>query len=143
MKAAAIVYALGTLIHTLDHFRRGAGSVTWEVVEIGTVGTVLAAVAITLVLAEHRLGPLAAVAVGIPHAIGIAAVHWLPSWGVLSDSFIGATGISPLSWIAVVAEVGGALGMGIAGAYALTRRGGDPGTAGTRASTAAGSLRVP
>ncbi len=118
---AGLLYAGGTLIHTIDHFRRGAGSVNWEVVEIGTVGTILAAIALTLIFTRHRLAPMAAVAVGIPHGLGIAAVHLPPRWSVLSDSF--ASGDAALvSWAAVSLEIAGALAVGIAGASMLLQQ---------------------
>ena len=40
-----------------------------------------------LVLAGHRWGPAAAVAVGLPLTIGFALVHFLPDGGAVSDSF--------------------------------------------------------
>jgi hypothetical protein len=126
LRRAALLYLVGTTLHTIDHFRRGAGSVNWEVVEIGTTGLVFAAITMTLIFTGHRLAPMAAVAVGFPHGLGIAAVHWLPTWSVLSDSFFAWTA-SPFSWLAVSLEVAGALGVGIAGLVALrTSRAGSP-----------------
>ena len=126
LKRAAAVYAVGTALHTIDHFRRGAGSTSWETVEIGTVGTILAAIVVTLIFTEHRLAPTAAVAVEFPHGLGIAAVHWLPRWSVLSDSFFDwSAGL--MSWAAVSLEIGGAIAVGIAGLLALrTSRAGSP-----------------
>jgi hypothetical protein len=122
LRSAAVLYAAGTLIHTADHFRRGSDTVTTHVYSIGTVGTVLAFVTIGLVLAGHRLAPAAAVAVGLAHGFGIAAVHLLPDWGVFSDAFTGsavARGVTGLSWAAVLLEVAGALATGFAGLYVL------------------------
>lgn len=114
LRYAAYVYGFGTALHTVDHFRRGAGSVSWELVEAGTLGTILAAIALTLIFTRHALAPIAAAAVGIPHGLGIFAVHWLPRWSVLSDSFFGNT-MSPMSWVAVALEVTGALAVGFIG----------------------------
>jgi hypothetical protein len=126
LKRAAWIYAIGTTLHTIDHFRRGAGSTSWELVEVGTAGTILAAIVITLILTEHRLAPTAAVSVGFAHGLGIAAVHWLPRWSVLSDSFFDWSA-GPISWTAVTLEVAGAIGVGVAGAIALRRsRAGSP-----------------
>jgi hypothetical protein len=62
-----------------------------------------------------------AVAIGLPDAVGIAAVHLLPHWSAFSDAFPGAhgTGVTVFSWFAAILEVVAALGFGIAGAYAL------------------------
>lgn len=121
LMSAGVLYAFGTLVHTIDHFRRGAGSVSWELVEVGTIGTVLAAVAVTLIFTRHRLAPFAALAVGLPHGLGIAAVHFLPHWSVLSDQ-IASTNPQLLSFVAVILEVVGALATAAAGAYVLGRR---------------------
>ena len=123
---AAAFYGAGWLIHTADHFRRGLDVVTTQVLVLGSVAAVLQLIAIGAVLLRHRLAPLLAVAVGLPDAAGIAAVHLLPHWSSLSDTFLGAhgTGVTWLSWIAVVAEVAGALLFGAAGAYVLRERGG-------------------
>ncbi len=119
LKAAALFYAFGTLLHTLDHFRRGVHTVSDAVVFLGTFGMVFAAVAITLALVDHPNAPWAAL-YGIPHALGIAAVHYLPTWGVLSDSAFGGHW-NPLSWLAVTLEIAGGLSFAFAG-IALLRR---------------------
>lgn len=123
---AAWFYAAGWLIHTGDHFRRGLDVVTTQVLVLGSVAAVLQLVAIGAVLARHRLAPLLALAVGMPDAAGIAAVHLLPRWSSLSDTFLGAhaTGVTGLSWMAVIAEVASALLFGAAGAFVLRQRGG-------------------
>ena len=114
-----LLYAAGTMIHTLDHLRRGTEVVTDQVYWLGTFGTVLAALAIGLALTGHRLAPTVAMVVGITHGVGISAVHLLPQWSAFSDAFPGNS-VSPLSWVAVLSEIGGALAFGIAGAYRLT-----------------------
>jgi hypothetical protein len=95
---------------------------TPEVFWAGMVAAVVSLVAIGLVLVRHRLAPLFAAAVGFPLALGVAAVHLLPPWGVLSDS-LSAGGVDAFSWVAVLAEIGGALLLGAAGLYALRLRG--------------------
>ena len=124
LRTTAVVYAVGTLLHTADHIRRGTESVTNHVEVAGNIGLVLATIAMTLVFARHHLAPLAAAAVGIPHGLGIAAVHLLPDFGVFSDSF-STFAVGPLTLVAVLLEIGGALSMGIAGLY-LLRRAGQP-----------------
>jgi hypothetical protein len=123
---AALLYAAAFLVHTGDHFRRGLDVVTTEVVVLGSVAAALQVVAIGAVLRRVRLAPLLAVAVGLPDGLGIAAVHLLPHWSALSDAFPGAhgTGVTPLSWVAAITEVAGALLFALAGAYAIRQRGG-------------------
>lgn len=123
LRYAAAFYAVAWLIHTGDHLRRGFGVVTAEVTALGLGAAVLQVAAIALVFRRHRLAPLAAVAVGIPDGIGIAAVHLLPRWSVFSDAFPGShgTGVTALSWAAAILEVVGALVFAAAGAYVLRR----------------------
>ena len=54
-------------------------------------------------------------------AIGVAAVHVPPRWGVFSDAFIGSTGtgVTAFSWAVVSLEIVGALALGISGIAAL------------------------
>jgi len=123
-KVSAYLYAAGTLLHALDHFRRGTHTVSDAVIFLGTFGMVFAAVAITLALTDHPAAPWAAVVIGFPHALGIAAVHYLPHWSVLSDSAIGSNW-SPISWFAVSIEIVGALAFASSGLL-LLRRGRSP-----------------
>src|SRR5438132_5949105 len=118
---AAALYGIGLVAHTADHIRRGAGVLTLEVKWAGIVSTAIGVATIALVLARHRLAPLAAVVVGAPIAVGVAAVHLLPHWSVWSDAFPGAqaTGVSPLSWAVVLLEIAGALALLAAGTYVL------------------------
>src|SRR5438874_2427243 len=117
---AAVLYATGTLLHTLDHFRRGVHTVSDGVVFPGTFGMVFAAVAITLAVIDHPNAPYAAL-YGFPHAIGIAAIHYLPRWSSLSDSALGG-GWSPVSWFAVSIEIVGALAFAFAGLALIRAR---------------------
>lgn len=121
LRAAALLYAVGLALHTADHFRRGTDAVTPQVLWLGTAGTVLGIVAIAAVLVGHRMAPEIAAAVGLPKAIGVSAVHFLPAWGAFSDSFV--TGdVDALSWAAASIETIGAFALGIVGVRALTRR---------------------
>jgi len=118
-KASAYLYAVGTLLHTLDHFRRGMHTVSDGVVFLGTFGMVFAAVAITLCLTDHPFAPKAAL-YGFAHGIGIAAIHYLPHWSSLSDSALGGHW-SPISWFAVSIEIIGAFAFGLSGLSILRR----------------------
>jgi len=121
LRWAAAVYALGLAAHTADHIRRGTGVISPEVYWAGLVSTAAGVATLLLVALRHRLAPLAAALLGVPVAIGVAAVHLLPHWSVLSDAFPGSrgTGVTPLSWTVVLVEIAGALVMGIAGVRAL------------------------
>lgn len=121
LRVAALLYAVGLALHTADHFRRGTDAVTPQVLWLGTAGTVLGLLAIAAVLVGHRTAPEISAAVGLPKAIGVSAVHFLPAWGAFSDSFV--TGdVGALSWTAASIETIGAFALGVAGVRALTRR---------------------
>ena len=82
-----------------------------------TAARVLAVVAIGLALMGSRLAPLLALVHGFSQAVGVAAVHVLPPWGVFSDSL--HHGADVVSWVAVLAEIANSLAFGVAGAYAF------------------------
>jgi hypothetical protein len=121
LRYAALFYAVGLVVHTADHLRRGTDVLTTEVNVLGTVSTLGGLVVIGLVLARHRLAPLAAVAFGFPVALGVAATHLLPEWSDFSDAFPGAhhTGVTAFSWLVVLVEIAGLLALGAAGLYAM------------------------
>ncbi len=121
---AAWLYAIGTLLHTLDHFRRGVHTVSDGVVFLGTFGMVIAAVAITLALTDHPSAPKVSL-YGFAHAAGIAAIHYLPHWSSLSDSAIGGNW-SVLSWFAVSLEIVGAVAFSLAGLAILRTKRASP-----------------
>jgi hypothetical protein len=113
---AALLYAAGLVLHTADHLRRGLDVITPAVLWAGNLSTLLGVTAVGLVIARHRLAPLFAAITAIPIALGVTAVHLLPSWGALSDSFVdNAPGVTAFSWFVVLLEIVGALAMGIAG----------------------------
>lgn len=118
LKAAARYYAAAFLLHTGDHLRRGVDAVTPEVFWAGMVASVVAMVAIVLVLSGHRLAPQIAVMAGFPLALGYAAVHLAPRWSAFSDPFPGG-GVDAVSWAAALIEIAGAFALGATGAYAL------------------------
>jgi hypothetical protein len=120
LRYAAVLYAVAWAVHTGDHLRRGLDVVTTQVAVLGTVAAVLQLAAVAAVLARRAWAPVAAVAVGFPDALGIAAVHLLPHWGAFSDAFPGAhaTAVTGFSWFAAVMEITGALAFGVAGAWA-------------------------
>jgi hypothetical protein len=118
---AALLYLVGFVLHTGDHLRRGVDVLTPEVFWAGIASSVIAVAAIALALVGHRMAPLVAVAVGFPAALGVAAVHLAPDWGVFSDSLPDGN-VDALTWVAVLVEIGGALALGAAGAYLVRSR---------------------
>jgi hypothetical protein len=124
LRYATAVYAVGLVLHTADHVRRGLGVVTPQVLWLGNVSTAAGLVTIALVFLRHRWAPRAAATLGLPVALGVAAVHFLPRWSEFSDAFPGAhgTGVTSLSWLVVSLEILGAAALGMAGMQALTRR---------------------
>jgi hypothetical protein len=120
LRVAALVYA-AFLFHTGDHLRRGLDVLTAHVLSAGTVSGLVAVVAIALALLGARPAPPLAVAHGTSQAFGVAAVHRLPPWGALSNS-LPVGNVDVLSWIAVLAEIAGAIAFAVAGARALRRR---------------------
>ena len=112
LRGAAAVFVAGFLLHNADHARRGIDAITDHVVWAGTAVAMVAAVILTLVFTDHPAAPMAAAAGGLGIAVGVSATHLLPDWGVLSDPLLD---LSATSWIAVLAEIAGAVAMGIAG----------------------------
>ncbi|MBV8984898.1 MAG: hypothetical protein JO248_10720 [Acidimicrobiia bacterium] len=121
LRYAAVFFLVGFAVHNADHIRRGASSVTPELFVAGNVAAVISIATIVLVLRRHRLAAQVAVAAGFPLAIGFTAAHMLPTWSVLSDSFIDGH-VSAFSWVASLLEIVGALTLGFAGLYALRAR---------------------
>lgn len=131
LKYCALFYALGLALHTADHLRRGLDVLTPQVIWAGNVSTAVGITVAILVIVGHRFGPLLAAVTGVPVALGVAAVHLLPKWSALSDTFVGAhnTGVTALSWTVALIEIVGALAMGVAG-YAIVRENRTPVTSG-------------
>jgi hypothetical protein len=125
-RAVSVVFLAAVLVHGVDHLRRGQDVVTTLVRVAGSVQLLLAVVAVVLVFRRHRLAPVAAVAVGLPSAVGFAAAHLLPHWSSFSDSFVGSergAGVNAFSWFTAVVEIAGDLAFAWAGAMVLRQRG--------------------
>jgi hypothetical protein len=121
--AAGWLFAAGSLVHTLDHLRRGQGSVSDELYWLGTLAIVLQVVVITLILVRHRLAPLLAVAAGFSLAVGFLAAHWLPEWSAISDPLWEIDSWTWLSYVASTMEIVGALAIGVAGLAEVRQHG--------------------
>jgi hypothetical protein len=119
---AGYLFAFGSAIHLLDHLRRGQGSITDTLYWAGNIGLIVQVAVITLIVTRHRVAPLAAIAAGLPLAVGFTAAHWLPEWSALSDSFVDG-GVSWFSYVASLAEIIGALAVAVAGYLVIKDRG--------------------
>ncbi|HEX7131403.1 MAG TPA: hypothetical protein VF228_02455 [Iamia sp.] len=122
LRMAGGVFAAGFVVHNADHARRGLDVITDHVVWGGTIVAMVAAVVLTLVATRHPLAPFAAAAGGLAIALGVSATHLLPDWGPLSDSLPSGT-VDGLTWVAVIAEVAGAVVLGVTGLRIVRRQG--------------------
>jgi hypothetical protein len=120
LRRAGAVFVVGFVVHDLDHARRGLAAVSDQVVWAGTLVAMLATVTFTLIVVGHRSAPVLAAAAGTAIAIGVSATHLLPAWGSLSDSLPDGR-VDAFTWTAVLAEVVGALVLGLAG-FAVVRQ---------------------
>jgi hypothetical protein len=107
LRLATIAYMVGFTAHTADHARRGLAASPESVIWIGTAGSMLAAVIVTLIVVGHHRAPLIAATGAAAHGLGVAAVHLFPKWGPLSDPLTGG-GLDAGTWAAVSAEIVGA-----------------------------------
>lgn len=121
---AAAAFTVVVLLHNSDHARRGTDLLNRDVFWLGTSSIAIEVAVVALVCQRHRLAPLIAAATGYSLAVGYVVVHFLPQRGWISDSFVSARDVSPLSWVAASLEVIAALALGTAGLIGLRRRGG-------------------
>ncbi len=122
LRTAGFVFLGGLVLHNGDHMRRGLTGIPEAVTWAGTLVLALAAVTLTLVFTHHDLAPFAATVTGFATAAGVTASHLLPHWGPLSNPLTGS-GVGAVTWVAVVAEIAGALVLGAAGLAVLRRHG--------------------
>src|SRR5436190_7414244 len=124
LRFAALFYALGLGLHTIDHVRRGLDVLTPEVQWAGNLSTAIGIATVVLILIGNRFGPLAAALTGIPVGVGVAAVHLLPHWSAFSDAFPGShrAGVTAMSWTVVLIEIVGAIAMGVIGLRIVLER---------------------
>lgn len=122
LRTAALVFLGGLVLHNGDHMRRGLTGIPEAVTWAGTLVLALAAVALTLVFTHHELAPAAATVTGFATAAGVTASHLVPEWGPLSNPLAGS-GAGAVTWVAVLAEMAGAVVLGVAGLAVLRRHG--------------------
>ncbi len=111
---AAAFYLTAWTIHTIDHLRRGIFEVPIAVQALGNLQVVLTLGFVWLLWKHHPLGPIAAIAIGVPATIGIAVAHLLPDFGPLSDS-LWVDGIDTFTWFAVILELLGTVVLTVGG----------------------------
>lgn len=116
---AGWIFGLGSLVHILDHLRRGQGSISDELYWLGNAALVLQVIVVTLIIVHHEQAPRWAAAAGIPLAVGFLGAHWLPEWSVLSDPIWEVSDLTWLSITASLAEILGALLVAAAGIATL------------------------
>jgi hypothetical protein len=120
LDAAAWFFLAGFLVHQGDHMRRTLDGITDHVIWGGTGVAVLSAVALTLLVTRHRLGPLVAAGAGWFIAVGVSLTHLVPTWSALSDSLPDGQ-VDAFTWFAVLFEVVGALVLAIVGTMTVLR----------------------
>lgn len=123
LKQASMLFVMSWVAHTADHARRGLTATTESVVWAGTFVGLLAAVSITLILARHVVAPMVAAVVFPSIAVGVAATHLLPKWGVLSDPILVDSTTDAWSIVAVVPEIVAAALLGTAALRLLALHG--------------------
>jgi len=118
---SAVIYVAGLVLHTADHIQRGTHVLTGPVLGLGFVSTIIGVVIVGLIVVRHPRSPWLAAVFGPVTAVGVAAIHLLPRWGVFSDAFLGSTGtgVTGFSWAVVLLEIVGALALGVSGFAAL------------------------
>lgn len=122
LRTAGHVFLAGLVLHNGDHMRRGLTGIPEAVTWAGTLVLALAAVTLTLVFTGHGLAPMAATVTGFATAAGVTASHLVPDWGPLSNPLAGS-GVGAVTWVAVLAEIAGALVLGVAGLSILRQHG--------------------
>jgi hypothetical protein len=117
LRWAAWVFLAGWILHNADHLRRGLAVLTPGILWLGSVSGIVSLVVIGLALRGSGYAPELAVAMGFGMAIGVSAVHLLPTWSVFSDSLPFTA--DAITWMAVMAEIIGGVVFGWVGLRAL------------------------
>jgi hypothetical protein len=139
LQIAAMFFTFAVLFHNSDHLRRGSDTLSMDVFVAGSLAMILEVGVVALIFMRHRLAPIAAVSAGFPLAAGYVFVHFTPSRGWLSDSFVSES-VSIVSRIAASTESLAALALGFAGWYALRERGWGAATSGSTTERRVGEV---
>ena len=115
-RANLILFAL-LVAHTLDHaLNQPSRNLPASASFIGITGFLLAAASTTLAVRRSPLAPSASLFAGSITALGVVAVHLLPSWwGFVSDPFWDFHA-NALSWLILLALLGASLVVAALGA---------------------------
>lgn len=118
LRTAAIAFAIGFSLHALDHFRRGLSSSPTRVIVVGTIQSIVAVVAVWMVLKGRRGGAVMAIVAGFGSALLFTSGHLLPT---SLDSYVTArdAGVTWFSWLTALSEIGTGLVFAIAGIRAV------------------------
>lgn len=120
--AAGWIFGVASLIHIVDHLRRGQGSVSEPLYWAGNAALIVQVAVVTLLLTNHRQAPRWAAVAGFTLAGGFFAAHWLPEWSALSDPVWEIETWTWFSAFASSAEILAALALGVAAVRVLRRR---------------------
>jgi hypothetical protein len=121
LTATSVALVLANALHTADHVRQGFAGLDWQIVAGGTALSALVVASLVLTLRRDDAAPLLATATGLVVAGGVAASHLAPRWSALSDPYP-AIHADLLSWTVMLAELGAALLVAVAGTSALVSR---------------------
>jgi hypothetical protein len=97
---AAVLYATMDLLHVLDHVRQGR-DIPDGVLVLGVIAIVLTLTLVVLAVRRHPAAAPLGVVLGGGLALGFAAVHLLPDWGVFSQSYEDLN-VDALSWLLAI-----------------------------------------
>src|ERR1700730_8368200 len=113
---AAILVLLLQFAHTADHIighpAHGVGVIP------GYLGYFTMGGTIYLIVRENPLAPAVSAFVGFMTAIGLAAIHLAPHWGIFSDPY-SKLGLGFISWAIVIASIIASLWLGVLGLRAM------------------------
>jgi hypothetical protein len=88
-------------LHDLDHLlNQPHRSFNPEVFALAGLGWLALFVTLYLAYRDHRLAPLFALTTGLGTAVGLVAVHIVPDFSAISDSYVGL-GVNAASWVSV------------------------------------------
>ena len=128
---AAICFALGMGIHSVDHAFRGFMAEEDHAVWPGGVQIAIAAIVlalplltVALVRSGHRHSPVVAMVVGYGSAAAFLLIHLPPEWRGINDSFVSAEAgshVTAYSWVTALVGIAGSLWLGVAGTWARRR----------------------
>jgi hypothetical protein len=116
LTVAALAFLTANLLHGADHVRQQLAGVNSAVMLGGAALTAAAVAVVVLVIRQSPHAPLFATAVGVSAAVGVAASHIAPHWGLFSDSYVNDIHPDPIAWAVMLLEVASGVVLGAVGA---------------------------